>query len=372
MSCQPTNQNLAFYLQGVTVNPSPDITYDYLTTASLPSSASTRRVWQFITQGTLTGNATLILDYTAAAIKCPEFNITFEGALNGILIIHNQTFSANKFISYQLLSTYVLELTLRVPKAILECYGVGTTQNYYFNINLNDGSTTTCPNGYNCLTYGTDSSGTGYTYTDLSGNLDTLTISDVSGEIKFEYLSSTGSAPIATNDVVEVVVLDTSNVEPSVVVFYYDGSGSNIAFFQNTSGVQIQQQIIYLSSTPNWGLYFDYDQTTSLGTGGFITLSYPTSSVGIDTLSYDTSGAMLTCNIDTTFDVSGSTINTIYFVVAGAVSGDLLTVEISNASSKTVSFEVLDTSGNASEQLSVSTQLMVTYEYGTSGWLPPT
>lgn len=95
-------------------------------------------------QGTLTGPevATFTLDYTAAHAKCPEFNITFEGSVNGTLIIHNQTFSAKKYMSYTLLSPYILRLVLAIPKIITECYGSTSSQAYFFNVNLNDSA---CP-----------------------------------------------------------------------------------------------------------------------------------------------------------------------------------------------------------------------------------
>ena len=82
--CQISSSNLAVYLQGVSVTPSVNITSDYFVTASLPSSASTKRVWNFTSQGTLTGTAgTLVLDYTEAKKACPLYNISFEGALTG-------------------------------------------------------------------------------------------------------------------------------------------------------------------------------------------------------------------------------------------------------------------------------------------------
>ena len=164
--CQINSNNLAVYLQGVSVEPSSNITSEYFVTASLPSSASTRRVLQFTTQGTITGpeTATLTLDYTQAHINCPSYNITFENALNGTLTIHNQVFSANKFITYTLTSTYVLVLTVRIPKSILECFGVGKTQNYFLNININD------------ATYTVQS------FTSGSGTF-TLQTTDVSGDI---------------------------------------------------------------------------------------------------------------------------------------------------------------------------------------------
>jgi len=132
--CQPSINNLAAYLQGVSVEPSSNITSQYFVTASLPSSIKNRRVWQFTTQGTISGTSTLTLDYTQAHQNCPLYNITFEGALNGLLTIHNQTFSANKYMSYALSPTnpYVLVLTINIPKKITQCYGVGTTQNYFF------------------------------------------------------------------------------------------------------------------------------------------------------------------------------------------------------------------------------------------------
>jgi len=140
--CQISNNNLAVYLQGVSVQPSSTITTDYFVTASLPSSAENRRVWNFTTQGTITGTSTLTLDYTQAHTACPAYNITFEGALNGTLTIHNQVFSANKYVSYQLTSPYVLVLTLHIPKKIVDCYGGSSTQAYSLDVNINDSATT--------------------------------------------------------------------------------------------------------------------------------------------------------------------------------------------------------------------------------------
>jgi len=171
--CQISRNNLAVYLQGVTVEPSTNITSEYFVTASLPSSASLRRVWQFTTQGTITGPevATLTLDYTQAHINCPLYNITFEGALNGLLTIHNQVFSANKFMSYTLTSAYVIVLSIKIPKAILECFGSGKTENYSFSVYVNDDSTT--PTNSLSFNYTTNNSLKSTTLygTDASGNL---------------------------------------------------------------------------------------------------------------------------------------------------------------------------------------------------------
>jgi hypothetical protein len=147
--CQFSNNNLAVYLQGVDVMPSPNITTEYFVTATLPSAAVGRRVWQFIAQGTLTElPATLVLDYTKAHENCPSFNITFENPLNGTLIIHNQTFSANKFMTYAVdpENQYILVLTVeKMPKKIVQCYGADSKQNYYFNVNVDD-----CKSGEAC------------------------------------------------------------------------------------------------------------------------------------------------------------------------------------------------------------------------------
>ena len=197
--CQISSNNLAVYLQGVTVEPSSNLTSEYFVTASLPSSASTKRVWQFTTQGTITGpdTATLTLDYTQAHINCPAYNITFEGALNGTFIVKNQVFSANKFMSYQLVSTYVLELTLRIPKAILECFGSSTTQNYFFNVNLNDKTRSSAPIIYCNYSFDRwDVSGSNITINEdygCPGTCGSETYSFINGGPLNLYLDSSGS-----------------------------------------------------------------------------------------------------------------------------------------------------------------------------------
>jgi hypothetical protein len=152
--CEISSNNLAVYLQGVTVTPSSNITSEYFVTASLPSATKNNRVWQFISQGTISGTSTLTLDYTQAHLNCPTYNITFENALNGSFIVHNQVFSAKKYISYQHTNTYVLVLTIKLPKKIVACYGPSTAQNYSFNVYINDDVACTgnssCEYGYCC------------------------------------------------------------------------------------------------------------------------------------------------------------------------------------------------------------------------------
>lgn len=238
MSCQPTLQNLAFYLQGVTVETSSNLTSDYFVTASLPSAAVDRRVWQFITQGLITGpgTATFTLDYTAASEKCPDFNITFEGALNGTLTVHNQVFSANKFVSYEVTSTYVLVLTIRIPKAILQCYGDNTTRSYSLDVYINDKASSYT----NCTTYtGTDSSsGTVYTCLPLltpSGGSVTLLNSSATVSATIYYLcvggggggGKAGSAPGASGGGGGYVSIGTFllDASQSVSCNYFVGAG---------------------------------------------------------------------------------------------------------------------------------------------------
>jgi len=72
MTCEPTQQNTAVYLQGVTVTTSSNIANEYFVTSTLPSAAPNRRVWSFMAQGTFTGPlsvetpSSFILDYTVA------------------------------------------------------------------------------------------------------------------------------------------------------------------------------------------------------------------------------------------------------------------------------------------------------------------
>lgn len=87
-------------------------------------------------------------------------------------------FSAKKYISYALVSPYVLRLTLTVPKTITECYGPSSSQAYYFSINLNDRATD-CPRTY-----------------DVSGNTF-LPLTDVSGSVTLTNNSSTSSVTIS-------------------------------------------------------------------------------------------------------------------------------------------------------------------------------
>ena len=147
MSCVLTDQNLAVYLQGVAVK-TVKMTYDYLITASMPSSSYARRVWRFEAQGVFetmeTVPSQLILDYTEAHKNCPLYNITFDGALNGTLIVNNRVFSANKFVSYSTPSAYVIVFTFLLPRAIQRCHDTISKHPYYFSVNLNDAAVTTC------------------------------------------------------------------------------------------------------------------------------------------------------------------------------------------------------------------------------------
>ena len=139
MTCEPTQQNTAVYLQGVTVTTSSNIANEYFVTSTLPSAAPNRRVWSFMAQGTFTGPLSLetpssfILDYTVARQNCPEFNISFDNALNGILILNNQEYSANRYLTYQQISLNVLLLSFRRFPRVCR-----NKTNYFFQIYLQD------------------------------------------------------------------------------------------------------------------------------------------------------------------------------------------------------------------------------------------
>lgn len=229
--CQISSNNLAVYLQGVSVEPSSNLTSEYFVTASLPSSTSLRRVWQFTTQGTVKGpdTATLTLDYTQAHENCPEYNITFEGALNGTLTVKNQVFSANKFISYSLVSTYVLVLTLKIPKSIQKCFGPGTTQNYSFSVYLNDATTSSC--------------GTNYTITPFTGSAD-ITITrfpDTTSDSDTFYYCVVGGGG--------------AGASASIVNEYYYGGGGGGGGQVTTGSVQLS------SSEETWTLTVGQDSS---------------------------------------------------------------------------------------------------------------
>lgn len=139
--CQPSLQNLAFYIQGVSVEPSSNLTSEYFVTGTLPSSNAGKRVWQFISQGALStppGVGTFTLDYTEAQKQCPDIQVSFSGPINGNLIFYNEVFSAKKYMS--VVSTgSVAVMTIRVPPSIIRCKGSGAHP-YYFNVNLDDGT----------------------------------------------------------------------------------------------------------------------------------------------------------------------------------------------------------------------------------------
>ena len=165
--CQPSRNNLAVYLQGVSIEPSSNINSEYFVTGTLPSSNAGKRVWQFISQGILStppGSATLTLDYTEAQKECPAIQVSFSSPINGNLIFYNEVFSAKKYMS--LVSTgSVAVMTIKVPPSIIQCKGNGPHP-YYFNVNLNDGTSAFTLN-YNDTSYWTSTS---ITITDTSGS----------------------------------------------------------------------------------------------------------------------------------------------------------------------------------------------------------
>jgi hypothetical protein len=315
---------LAVYLQGVTVEPSSNITSDYFVTASLPSSASLRRVWQFTTQGTITGPevATLTLDYTQAHINCPDYNITFEGALNGTFTVKNQVFSANKFISYELTSTYVLVLSIKIPKSIQECFGPGTTQNYSFSINLNDASSTSTIE----LSYGMDSSGTGYTYiAGTDGAPDELVAS--SSSLTYEYVT------ISNQDIVQLTILGDSTGDVVNITLLYPSSSNGGLSFYSLLPLPISLSTIYLSSLVTWPLYIDYT-TSIVAVKGF---AFQEIGFGVTEIVYDAVKASPSLSV--TIEFTNAAQPNAYIVVdtdtsGGLTSNDTLDVAITYSGNK--------------------------------------
>jgi hypothetical protein len=380
--CQISSNNLAVYLQGVTVEPSSNLTSEYFVTASLPSSASLRRVWQFTTQGTITGpdTATLTLDYTQAHINCPEYNITFEGALNGTLTVKNQIFSANKFMSYTLTSAYVLVLTLRVPKSILECFGASTTQNYSFSVFVNDGATTT-----NSLSFSYQTNNS-LTSVSLEGNSQyggTCNWSesqqyyysaDTSGNPYISYDYNTQSEIIVYTGYLQIIGYSYEGIScsaPSTLTLnideFPDASGSFIALlgieFDNilnsTTGIPTT---LYVNWTTNTSGSFSLSQTLSISyvysnspfTG--VILVYNSANASASPWSVQTSSAdpfylvtSCTQSATTTYDVYmyDAEGNYLYYSLANS-SGEITIYNNSNFSNSTVytSFPTSPVSGN--------------------------
>lgn len=397
--CQISSNNLAVYLQGVTVTPSPSITSEYFVTASLPSSASTRRVWQFTTQGTITGPAptTLTLDYTVARDNCPNYNITFDGRLNGTFIVHNQVFSANKFISYQRTSAYVLVLTLRIPKTILECFG-DKPQHYYFSVNINDA--TASSSAYILADFqqsdlnttqvlqGTDSSGelcnwsngqsyyyggagissSVYTYTGyLTLSPTVFSENSCSGPTTFVIDISSGFPSYSSTSNPYIVLglqfdVGLSTPNPlTLTVSANNTSASNELYFASTG--QYGVQLILVNSPSN--TLDSYVQTPSTSENFFITVS-PSSTVTYPIL--DASGFTMyetTASTVTLFATLGTTAIYISFATT-PVSGYSLQLNNFPTSSSTIYLTTPST--GSYQQVSITDATSTTFYYCAATW----
>jgi len=347
--CQISSNNLAVYLQGVSVTPSVNITSDYFVTASLPSSASTKRVWNFTSQGTLTGTAgTLVLDYTEAKKACPLYNISFEGALTGTYIVKNQVFSANKFISYAFDGNTIITLTLKIPKSIVDCYGTGKTLSFYFTANINDTTV-------NTLVYGTSSSGTGYTYTDGSGNPDQLTVSSA---LDFAWTS------IATGDAVNVY-FDSGT--QSSLLYYGENPTTSSNYVEYLSDASGGTALVDFGSTAsdNWAFYYDYASQSSypVNGGGDFTFAYGSNS---NEFTIPPSSASNTF----TFDIVNAAVKDIYIVVGNISSGEVFTVTQTGNAYGGFNVNGYDLAGNSfSYSTPSTTPNSTTYTYTGSGWV---
>ena len=264
------------------------------------------------------------MDYTQAHINCPLYNITFEGSLNGTFTVKNQVFSANKFISYELTSTYVLVLTLRVPKSIQECFGLGTTQNYSFSLYVNDASSSSIIE----LTYGTDSSGTGYTYiAGADGAPDTLTA--YGSQLTYAYSDSNGNSTISNQDIVQLTVVPLRNEVAFITLRFPPSSISGFLGFYSAL-LPASLSTIYLSNLTMWPLYFDY--TSSIVTVQGVTfggLEYSITNIGYLYIERNTP------SLSFTIDFQNAAQPNAYIIMDTNSIGALLDVSITYYSSST-------------------------------------
>jgi hypothetical protein len=330
--CQISSNNLAVYIQGVSVTPSSNMTSEYFVTGSLPSSASTKRVWSFTTQGTISGTqGTLILDYTEAKQNCPLYNITFEDKLNGTFTVKNQVFSANKFISYQFDGDTILTLTLKVPKTILNCFGTVDPLPYYFTVYINDACSSTV-----------EISGTGF-YTLCIETCTAIYETDGTNPA-LPYLLTPGlgfayyfdSSPTVLN--FETEYSQVCSGTPTTSLLYYDSSQTNYVQSNSTSSnIFLLYNSTFLS---NWGVYCDYTLSSNLPSNG--TFNFNSSQFNIDaTTNSDTLSFSLVTDSNTPFDVVVGNISSgSYFYVQSTVpSGTVLTVNVYDISGNGIYYE---------------------------------
>jgi len=173
--CSIQPNNLPVFIQGVSYL-SDNTSIDYLTIAANPSIEKTQRVWNLTGQGSFTTNeAIILLDFTNADRVCSLYEITFEDALNGTLIMHNETLSAKCYMTYKKIGNLIFELRIRTKSLHAE----KKKHSFYFNVQIKDSTT----NLYT-LNFTESSSTSNYTYNEPTGTtaatLDILSSSAMS------------------------------------------------------------------------------------------------------------------------------------------------------------------------------------------------
>ena len=112
----------------------------YATTGSLPSYIPLNRIWNFICNGTFTGNSvSLLFDATTLIQECPQYTVSFEGNINGQLTIKKQNYPVQKYVTKTLVyhsqgKVSGVQFVIEKP----ECLRKDKTYEFYLNLYLND------------------------------------------------------------------------------------------------------------------------------------------------------------------------------------------------------------------------------------------
>jgi len=142
-SCQPSDKNLPLYFQSIRPSLSPILPQNkilYATTGSLPSYIPLNRIWNFICNGTFTGNSvSLLFDATTLIQECPQYTVSFEGNINGQLTIKKQNYPVQKYVTKTLVyhsqgKVSGVQFVIEKP----ECLRKDKTYEFYLNLYLND------------------------------------------------------------------------------------------------------------------------------------------------------------------------------------------------------------------------------------------
>lgn len=155
-SCEPSSNNFPIYFQSIIPSISPlhkDNRILYATTGSLPSYIVFNRIWNFICHGTFVGQSVSVFyDATELIQKCPEFNVTFEGKINGQLTLGRCDSQLQKHVTYRVVTNESRQVTgIIFDITAPSLSNTDKIRDFYFNIFLND-------NNNIVVAYGTPSS----------------------------------------------------------------------------------------------------------------------------------------------------------------------------------------------------------------------